>query len=91
MEKQLYTVKETAAITGLSVSSLYRLFGAGRLDSVRIGGARRVPRDAIERLIDQNRHAPGEPVLPLRGVGDMVDSVSPVEIGEHKQCCDSSI
>lgn len=45
-----FRVKEAAAAYGLSRSTLYKLANEGRLRTVKIGGRRLIPRDALEAL-----------------------------------------
>ena len=47
----LYTVPEAARMLAISRSKAYELMYAGRLRSVKIGGARRVPLTAIYEYI----------------------------------------
>ena len=47
MEKLLYRPKEAAHILGIGRDKLYDLMRAGRLDSVRDGGARFITADAL--------------------------------------------
>jgi excisionase family DNA binding protein len=57
----LLKVDEVAEITGLSRTVLYELMRSGRLESVRIGAARRVPADAIAAFVEQLRDESREP------------------------------
>jgi excisionase family DNA binding protein len=50
-ENRAFHVKEAAAVYRLSRSTLYKLMAAGTLRSVKLGGRRLIPRDAIEALI----------------------------------------
>jgi excisionase family DNA binding protein len=54
-EKLLLTVPEVAELLGLGKSKTYALIAAGELESVCIGRARRVPRDAVERFVEKLR------------------------------------
>ena len=47
--------KDAAAAYGISRSLLYEWIKAGRLASVRIGGARLIPVDALEALISWSK------------------------------------
>lgn len=47
-----YNVAETAEITGLDESTLYRHLRQGKFPGIKIGGRYVVPRAVIERLID---------------------------------------
>ncbi len=51
MDKLLYTVAEVQALTGLGKSKLYDLIRDGSLESVKIGGSRRVPADALRDFV----------------------------------------
>jgi excisionase family DNA binding protein len=53
MEKLLYRVEEVAELTGLGRTILYQLLRDGRLGSVRIGAARRIPRAALIQFVEQ--------------------------------------
>ncbi len=50
---QVRALRVNDAVTsyGLSRSTLYKLMAAGVLRSVRVGGRRLIPRDAMEKLI----------------------------------------
>jgi excisionase family DNA binding protein len=50
-DKRALRINEAAALYGLSRSSLYVLMARGSLRSVKLGGRRLIPRDAIESLI----------------------------------------
>jgi excisionase family DNA binding protein len=52
-----YSLSEVAGLTGLSISGLYVLIGRGQLRSIRVGGRRLVPREALEELLT-NRKPP---------------------------------
>jgi excisionase family DNA binding protein len=52
-EKRALRVKEASAIYGLSRSTLYVLMAAGRLRTVKVGGRRLIPRDALEALLNE--------------------------------------
>jgi excisionase family DNA binding protein len=47
MDKLLYRPKEAASILGIGRDKLYDLMRAGRLDSVKDGGARFITADAL--------------------------------------------
>ncbi|SQD94582.1 DNA binding domain, excisionase family [Parafrankia sp. Ea1.12] len=55
MSKLLLTVDEAAALLGIGRSTVYDLIRGRRLESVRIGRARRVPRTAVLAYIDRLR------------------------------------
>ncbi len=46
------TVKRATEITSLSRSELYKLMDARRLEYTKIGSTRRIPLDALERLVE---------------------------------------
>lgn len=47
----LLTVREAADMMAVSRSKLYELIGSGAVRSIRIGGLRRVPVEAVESYI----------------------------------------
>lgn len=49
----LLRVAEAARLLGISRAHMYNEMNAGRLPSLRIGTARRVPRHALEQWIDR--------------------------------------
>jgi len=51
MEKLLYRPKEAAAVLGIKRDKLYDLIRAGRLRSVKDGGARFITADAITAYV----------------------------------------
>ncbi|MGH9187780.1 MAG: helix-turn-helix domain-containing protein [Acidimicrobiales bacterium] len=51
MDKLLLTPEEAAHQLSISRSKVYQLMATGELDSVRIGGSRRVSFDALQRFI----------------------------------------
>jgi len=51
MEKKLITVKEAAAMLGISRSLLYSLVMQGDMKSVKIGRARRIPIGEIDNFV----------------------------------------
>lgn len=55
MERLLFTPEEAARAIGIGRSKLYELLRSGRIESVRIGGSRRVPRQALEEYVDRLR------------------------------------
>jgi excisionase family DNA binding protein len=50
-ESRALHVREAAATYRLSRTTLYKLMAAGTLRTVKIGGRRLIPRDAIEALL----------------------------------------
>ena len=53
VEQLLFTVDETAEMLRVSRSRVFRLLRSKHLASVRIGGSRRIPRDAILQFVEQ--------------------------------------
>lgn len=53
--KLLYTIPEAADLTGIGRTTLYGEITAGRLESVKIGRARRIPADALEAFVAELR------------------------------------
>jgi len=47
----LLTVPEAAAVLAISRSKLYELLASGALESVRIGGSRRIPVTSLEAYV----------------------------------------
>lgn len=54
-ERILLTVREAADRLGIGRSTAYELIAAGRLETVHIGRACRVPVDALDRFVDTLR------------------------------------
>jgi excisionase family DNA binding protein len=50
-ERKTFTLGEVAALTGLSVGTLYNLMSNGRLRTVKIGGRRLVACEALDALL----------------------------------------
>jgi len=50
-QKLAYSVREAAALTGLGRSTIYVLLGQKKLMSLRIGGRRLIPHDALVALL----------------------------------------
>lgn len=46
-----YSVREVAALTGLGRSTIYVLLGQKKLTSLRVGGRRLIPHDALVALL----------------------------------------
>ena len=55
--RRLLTIVEAAEALSISRSSIYRLFDAGQLAWVQIGGSRRVASAEIERFIAAHTEA----------------------------------
>ena len=51
-ERRAFHVKDAAKAYGWSRSTLYKLMKDGTLKSVRVGGRRLIPRDALEALLN---------------------------------------
>lgn len=70
-----YSPRETESILGISHASLYRLIGAGRLDTRKLGGKTLITAASIERLVTDlpkprclsGRLQPGRGGAPARG------------------------
>lgn len=52
-EALLLRPKEFAHLAGLSVSFVYTLMTRGELPVVEIGGAKRIPRKALDELLEE--------------------------------------
>jgi len=50
--KLLYKPTEAAEILGMSRSGIFRLLSTGQLESVKIGGLRRIPAGALEKYVE---------------------------------------
>lgn len=53
--KYLLSPEEAATALSLSRSTVYIELSAGRLESIKVGTARRIPVDAIERWLQDKR------------------------------------
>jgi excisionase family DNA binding protein len=51
----LLRIPEAAALLGIGRSSVYELIALGALETVHIGRSCRVPREAVERYVEQLR------------------------------------
>jgi len=49
--KRALRINEASALYGISRSTIYKIMAAGTLRTVKIGGRRLIPRDALEALI----------------------------------------
>ncbi len=49
--RRAYQINEATAAYGLSRTTIYKLISSGELRTVKIGGRRLIPVDAIEALI----------------------------------------
>lgn len=52
----LLRVEEAALRLGIGRTSMYRLVRTGEVESVQIGGLRRIPAPCIEEYVDRLRH-----------------------------------
>ncbi len=55
IQRFTYTFKEVAEILGLHHRTLRIFANRGELETVRFGRAIRIPRDALERFIEERR------------------------------------
>lgn len=60
-ERLLLTAKEAADVLGIGRSKVYELIMSGELESVRIGGCRRVPVEALRDFVNELRYGRGSP------------------------------
>ena len=58
-------VEEAARELGVSRSTIWRLLRAGRLASTRIGGRRRIPREAVAAVARQGTAPAGSETWPV--------------------------
>jgi excisionase family DNA binding protein len=54
-QKQVLRPADLAPMLGVTLSRIYQLIAAGTLPAVRIGGSIRVPREAWERWLAEQR------------------------------------
>lgn len=57
----LLRVEEAALRLGIGRTSMYRLVMSGEVESVQIGGLRRIPAPCLEEFIDRLRHRSPDP------------------------------
>jgi excisionase family DNA binding protein len=57
----LLRVEEAALRLGIGRTSMYRLVMSGEVESVPIGGLRRVPAPCLEEYVDRLRHRGPDP------------------------------
>jgi excisionase family DNA binding protein len=50
-ERRAFSIRETERAVNLSHSTIYRLIGAGKLTTVKVGARRLVPVEAIDALL----------------------------------------
>jgi excisionase family DNA binding protein len=51
-DRRAYSLAEVAGLTGLAISTLYKLIASGRLKTRKIAGRRIVPAEALDELLD---------------------------------------
>lgn len=51
MEDEFYTVEEVAARFKVTRQAVYNWIADGRLEAIRLGKARRIPRQALEKFL----------------------------------------
>ena len=56
-DRLFWSIKETAHKLGVSRSTVYRLLYTGELYSIKVGGSRRIPVDAILSLFEDGLEA----------------------------------
>lgn len=59
VERLLLTADEAAQVLGLSRRMVYALLAAGSIQSVKIGGCRRIPADALREYVESLRECGG--------------------------------
>jgi len=52
VESILYTVKQAATLLNIGRSSVYNLIEQGKLTSVKVGGSRRITRQALFKYVE---------------------------------------
>ena len=55
MKPLLLTPEEAAEMVAIGRTKLYALLRVGAIESVRIGGSRRIPADALEAYVERLR------------------------------------
>ena len=55
MDRLFYRIPEAAQMLGVSRAFLYREIAAGRLKTVKLGAATRIPADELRRYVEQLR------------------------------------
>ena len=58
-ERLLYSVREVAELLSLGRVKVYELLATGKIESVKLDGSRRIPRDSLEAYIDRLRAESG--------------------------------
>jgi len=59
VDRLLYSVREAADLLSIGRVKLYELIAAGRIESVRLDGSRRIPREALEEFVVRLRAESG--------------------------------
>lgn len=54
----LYSVPEAAGLLGVGRTYMFRLLATGQVESIKVGKLRKIPRDALNHYIEQQR--PGQ-------------------------------
>jgi excisionase family DNA binding protein len=54
-KRRAYSIEETAEITDLSHSTIYRLIAAGKLTTLKVGARGIVPGPSIDALLDSSK------------------------------------
>lgn len=65
VDKLLLTVRDAAEMLSISRAKLYELLAGGVIESVKLEGSRRIPREALDEYIERLRRA--SPVFRTRG------------------------
>ena len=61
VERETYTIDETASVLGISRTHAYRMAASGALPTVRLGSKILIPRRAIDEMLS-GQHQPKEAV-----------------------------
>lgn len=51
----LYRVPQASEMTGIGRSKLYELMASGEIESVKVGGLRLIPAEALEKFVSELR------------------------------------
>jgi excisionase family DNA binding protein len=57
VDKLLLTVRDAAEMLSISRAKLYELLAGGVIESVKLEGSRRIPREALDEYIERLRRA----------------------------------
>jgi excisionase family DNA binding protein len=60
LDKDLYTIKEVAAMFGVTLPTVYDWMNARGLEWIRVGARRRITKEAIEAFVRAGREAGAE-------------------------------